>query len=192
MHLEDAFLCVSMNAGLAGVALGEWCRDAICGGADLIMVSPDAGDEAQLKAVAAICEEEDAILVVSGSPETGSALDAQGVHLSGMDSNIGEARAIMGLNKLVGVSVDSIDEARLATEIGADYLLYAGGDLSLLPTLRSIAAVPMYVLVDEGVERAKDVVDSGVFRLCVNGGGIASGDVSGSMAEFSRLLGRCI
>lgn len=192
MHLEDAFLCVSLDVDAVVGSSAEWCRHAIAGGADLVMLHPGSGDYSMLQPVADICRDDDAMLVLSGDPDAGTFLGADGVHLPGVDANIGEARAVMGLCCLVGVSVGSIDEARLALQIGADYLLYTGEDLSVLPVLRSIATVPMYVSDGGDFERAKDVIDAGVFRLSVNGSGIAVGDVTESIAEFSRLLGRCI
>lgn len=50
------------------------------------------------------------------------ALDADGVHLGQEDLPLSEARKIMGWEKIIGISVSNITEAKLAEQGGADYL----------------------------------------------------------------------
>jgi thiamine-phosphate diphosphorylase/hydroxyethylthiazole kinase len=46
----------------------------------------------------------------------------EGVHVGQDDKNVSEARQILGKDKIIGATVCSVEEARIAVERGADYL----------------------------------------------------------------------
>ena len=49
-------------------------------------------------------------------------VDADGVHVGQSDIDAVSVRKLMGENKIVGVSARSVEEAKIAKEMGADYL----------------------------------------------------------------------
>jgi len=48
--------------------------------------------------------------------------DADGVHLGQSDIPLAEARKLLGDDRLIGISVHSVEEARIAEDGGADYI----------------------------------------------------------------------
>ena len=64
------------------------------------------------------------LLVVNDRIDVALAADADGVHLGWRSLPVDRARAILGADRLIGVSVHEIDEARRVAEDGADYVVF--------------------------------------------------------------------
>jgi thiamine-phosphate pyrophosphorylase len=60
--------------------------------------------------------------VINDSVEIAIACDADGVHVGQDDVTLLEVRKILGPNKIIGVSVQTVEQAMLAQKQGADYL----------------------------------------------------------------------
>lgn len=196
MRLEDALLYLDFNAGkLAGMDIPEMCRAAIGAGADIISVRfPDmAADRKMLEAVRAVCRREDALFLVHADPELASELGADGVHYADAGGSIGEARAVAGMQSIVGFSTNSIQEAMLAAEVGADYIVHNEG-LMCPAVFGGLRGCGMSVLFAGGlssIDAVREVVGSGVFRVCVEVNSEQSAAVE-SIAEYSRIFGRVV
>jgi len=61
-------------------------------------------------------------LIINDRVDVAIAIDAAGVHLGQSDFPCEVARKIMGKNKLIGISVGNLKEAKLAEKQGADYI----------------------------------------------------------------------
>jgi len=61
-------------------------------------------------------------LIINDRLDVAQAVDCEGVHLGQDDMSIASARALLGPEKIIGATVSSIEEARIAVEQGADYL----------------------------------------------------------------------
>lgn len=64
----------------------------------------------------------DARLIVNDSVQIAIQIDADGVHLGKDDMPIRSARMLLGDNKIIGGTANSLDEAVKAIESGADYI----------------------------------------------------------------------
>ncbi|HWQ72255.1 MAG TPA: thiamine phosphate synthase [Desulfitobacteriaceae bacterium] len=60
--------------------------------------------------------------IINDNIEVALALDADGVHVGQSDMNARNVRALIGEDKILGVSVRTVEQALLAIEHGADYL----------------------------------------------------------------------
>ena len=60
--------------------------------------------------------------VVNDEVEIAKAVDADGVHIGQSDKELAEARSILGPDKIIGVSVQTVEQAIKAEKNGADYL----------------------------------------------------------------------
>lgn len=100
-------------------------RAAVAGGADCVQLrAPDLPPEpltALAREVAAICRAGGVPLIVNNRPEVARAAGADGAHV-GQGDQPEEARAALGPDLVLGVSVDTPEQARRAEEFGADYL----------------------------------------------------------------------
>ncbi len=78
------------------------------GGVDIMQLRIKHGSDAQILAAAArfkrVCAEHGALFVLNDSPELAVEADADGVHLGQEDTPVGNAREIVGPERLVGLS----------------------------------------------------------------------------------------
>jgi thiamine-phosphate pyrophosphorylase len=61
-------------------------------------------------------------LIINDRLDVALAVGADGVHLGQTDMHIADARRLVGANMLIGISVESVDDAIRAEAEGADYL----------------------------------------------------------------------
>ena len=117
---------VTDSAWLDGRTLDSCVAQALAGGATFIQLRDKHASTDELAAQAAslipLCAEEGVPFVINDDVEAAIAVDADGVHVGQEDMACASARALLGPDKIVGVSVQTLDEALAAQESGADYL----------------------------------------------------------------------
>lgn len=72
--------------------------------------------------VKTITDKYDVPLIINDRVDICLAVDAAGVHIGDDELPIDVARSLIGPNKLLGVSADTLDRANEAQQLGADYL----------------------------------------------------------------------
>jgi thiamine-phosphate pyrophosphorylase len=86
---------------------------------------------AAARAIAALCRQHAALLIVNDRVDIAWLADAAGVHVGQEDLPLEAARRILGRGKIVGVSTHRVEQARAAEAGGADYIgfgaIYSGG-----------------------------------------------------------------
>lgn len=191
MRLEDALLYVILEKEPSG-GVGAFCAAAIAGGVDVIHLGRGLAGEAS--AVREVCRRDDALFIVSDDVACAVASGADGTHISDASEPVGQYRAVMGDNGLVGVSTRSRNDALLALEMGVDYLLHWEGAAcaAAFASLPGAAGNALFAAGMAGLDEAREVVDSGVYRLCIDAAALDVGDVTAGAAAYSRLLGRSI
>ena len=101
-------------------------RMALDGGARTIQWRDkrrDKGDQINdALAIAALCREHGAIFIENDHADFALAVGADGVHLGQRDLPIDLVRPIVGPAMIIGISANTIDEARAAEAAGADYV----------------------------------------------------------------------
>lgn len=68
------------------------------------------------------CKQHNIPLLINDRVDVALAVGCEGVHLGQDDMNIVEARRLLGDDKIIGATVSTTEEARIAVERGADYL----------------------------------------------------------------------
>ena len=101
-------------------------RAALAGGVDLVQLRmKGAGDEAIL-AVArryrAACDAFDALLIINDRPDLAARAGADGIHVGQGDAAVEEARALVGRERIVGLSASTPEELDAAQAADADYI----------------------------------------------------------------------
>lgn len=98
---------------------------ALAGGATAVQLrAPELGDDALRPLAVAIgerCAEARALFVVNDRPAVAAQVPGAGAHVGRRDDPA-TARAALGAGRVLGISVDSVEEARAAVDEGADYL----------------------------------------------------------------------
>jgi len=77
---------------------------------------------ATAKALHTKCKAHGVPLVINDRVDIALAVNCEGVHLGQDDMSVSVARQILGPDKIIGATVSSVQEARIAVEHGADYL----------------------------------------------------------------------
>lgn len=110
---------------LAGLALPEAVARAIAGGTTLVQLRekglPSGELAARARALRRVCAPQGVPLIVNDFVEAAVAADADGVHVGQGDLEASQARARVG-DRILGVSVQTVEQALRAQAAGADYL----------------------------------------------------------------------
>ena len=112
-----------LSRGRATVAI---VAAAIRGGADAIQLRakelPLREQAAIGRALRELTREAGVLFIVNDRADLALALDADGVHVGQDDLPADLARLVVGPDRIVGVSTATVEEARIARAMGADYL----------------------------------------------------------------------
>jgi thiamine-phosphate pyrophosphorylase len=148
----------------------------------------DAAFVTRARAVAAIARAHGALVVVNDRVALVAACDADGAHVGEHDLPPREARAILGPDRILGVSAHDADEVRRAGEVGADYaglgpcfptstkrLERAPGGASLVRAAMAVASVPVFAIGGITPENVTSLAEAGATRVAV-GAGILGAD----------------
>ena len=77
---------------------------------------------AEAKDIVKLCHTYEVPCIINDDVQACIESGADGVHVGQDDMEAGEVRALLGEDKIVGVSAHSVEEAQLAQQRGADYL----------------------------------------------------------------------
>jgi thiamine-phosphate diphosphorylase/hydroxyethylthiazole kinase len=108
-------------------------------------------------------------LLINDRVDVALAVGCEGVHLGQDDMDVAAARQILGKDAIIGATVSSIEEARIAVERGADYLgigtLYATNTKKNTKDIIGINGIRKILrYLDEGSEAEKKVK-----TVCIGG-----------------------
>lgn len=119
-------------------------------------------------------------LIINDNVKIAKIIDAEGVHIGQSDKSLEEARAELGPDKIIGVSVGSIEEAQKAEAGGADYLgigtvFFTGSKKDIneplgLENLEKIAhsvKIPSVAIGGIHLDNVKDVMKTGIDGVAV-------------------------
>jgi thiamine-phosphate pyrophosphorylase len=118
-------LCVLITESLCRRPWEEVAYAAIDGGADYLQLREKTLGDAELlrraRWLVEITRQHDTRIIINDRPDIALLSGAFGVHLGQTDLSVADARRIVGLSLLIGVSTENIDQARAAAAEGADY-----------------------------------------------------------------------
>ena len=147
----------------------------------------------------ALCRELGAVSIINDNVEIARLTGADGVHVGQEDMAAARAREILGAGKLVGVSAHTVEEARAAYEMGADYLgtgaaFVTGTKTDAKPieraTIRAVtSSVPIPVVAIGGISRTNlpQLAGTGVAGVAVVSGIFAAADITAACRELRAL-----
>lgn len=182
-------------------------RDALSGG-DVSAVQlrlkdvDDAAIRAAAKQLLPIVQEAGAAFILNDRPDLADAVGADGVHVGQEDASYGEARRIMGPDRIVGVTChDSRHLAMEAGEAGADYVAFGAfhpsdtkapptmADSEILEWWQALMEVPCVAIGGITVENALPLVRAGADFIAVSNGvwGHAQGPKA-AVAAFNAVF----
>lgn len=111
---------------LNGRTLYEVVKESLDGGVTFLQLrEKDLDDENFLKEaieLKELCKEYNVPFVINDNVDIAIKMDADGVHVGQSDMEVGDVRAKLGPDKIIGVSAQTVEQAILAEKRGADYL----------------------------------------------------------------------
>ena len=117
---------VTDRTWLNGETLYEQVEKAIKGGVTFVQLrEKNLDEESFLKEalkIQELCRKYNIPFVINDNVEIAKKINADGVHVGQSDMKAGNVRAILGSDKILGVSAQTVQQALLAEKEGADYL----------------------------------------------------------------------
>lgn len=124
---EDLLLyAVTDRSWLRGETLYAQVEKALKGGATFIQLrEKELNEEAfyqEAVELKKLCHQYKVPFVINDNVEIAKKMDADGVHVGQSDMAACDVRKILGEDKILGVSAQTVEQALLAEQMGADYL----------------------------------------------------------------------
>lgn len=130
-----------------------------------------------------IVQDAGAAFILNDRPDLAAKLDADGVHVGQSDASYGEARSLLGKDRIVGVTChDSRDLAYRAAEAGADYVAFGAfyptntkdvahhADPELLEIWQETMETPCVAIGGITIANATPLIRAGADFLAVSAG----------------------
>jgi thiamine-phosphate pyrophosphorylase len=162
----------------------ELARLGIAGGADTIQLREKGGSTRGMieaaRSMLGVCRQAGVPLIVNDRIDVAIAADADGVHLGQSDFPIPLARRLLGVDKIIGGSAATLDDAKTCLAEGADYVGFGpvyptsskadAGPVSGREALRAVVqAIPLPIIGIGGitVENVVEVMETRAFGIAV-------------------------
>jgi len=192
---------------LQGIALLAAVDDALAAGARWLQYRDKAGDAAMRHATAValarLCRQHAAQLVINDDLELALAIDGAGLHLGRDDGDLAAARARLGPERVLGASCyGDLERAREALAAGASYVafgaIYASTSkprapaigLEVLAQAQAACVGPRVAIGGITLARAAATLAAGADALAVIGDVFDAPDVGQRVREWCALLDR--
>lgn len=186
-----------------GESLVDVCREVLTHGATFLQVREKDLEETafarEARELQDLCARQKVPFVVNDSVEIAMEIDADGVHVGQSDIRGRDIRAMIGPDKILGISAGTVEEARAAEAAGADYIGVGAvfgtstkknaRNLSV-PILRTISqAVSIPVVAIGGINRDNilQLAGSGVDGVAVVSAIFAAQDPGRAAEELLQL-----
>lgn len=203
--LKDALLlyAVTDRHWLEGRSLYDVVRQSLEGGVTFLQLREKELDEA--------CFYEEAVqlqklaraygvpFVINDNVEIALRMDADGVHVGQNDMEAGNVRALIGPDKILGVSAETVEQAIQAEQKGADYLgvgaVFPTGSKEdaatvSIDTLKAICqAVSIPVVAIGGItkENTPSLAGSGICGIAIISAIYAQKDIQKATVELKSI-----
>lgn len=198
---------VTDNAWLDGRALAECVEQALRGGASFMQLRDKGASTEELVCQAqeliVLCRKAGVPFVINDDVEAARLSGADGVHVGQDDAACEEARALLGPQAIVGVSVQTLDQALAAQAAGASYLGVGAvfststksdaAEVSLdeLTAICKGVDIPVVAIGGIGAKTLPRLAQTGIDGVAVVSAVFAAEDIEKATCELAELS-RCV
>lgn len=178
----------ALEGGVKGIQLREKDLD----GRELYLLA---------EKIMGLCVRWKASLLINDRIDVALGVGAEGVHLGGGSLPVGVTRELVGAERLIGVSVHSLEEAQGAERAGADFLVFgpiyftlskaAYGrpqGIGLLKKVVEKVSIPVYPIGGIVVARIAELKGTGVRGVALITAVMASSDPRAASQEILKAL----
>ncbi|WP_037353512.1 thiamine phosphate synthase [Selenomonas sp. FC4001] len=195
---------VTDSRWLNGAALAEAVEKALAGGVTCVQLR-----EKQLpfdeflrtaKEIKSLCQSYHVPFIVDDNLDIALACDADGLHIGQNDMPAAKARKLLGPDKILGVSAQTVEQAIAACRDGADYLgvgaVFPTGTKTdavevPLDTLKAITAavdIPVVAIGGIGADNIAELSGTGIAGAAVVSAIFAQDDIKKAAANLRQLM----
>lgn len=192
----DLSLYVITNREMAGGRpLEEVLKAALEGGATVIQLREKELSDREIFTIGMkikpLIKKAGACFIINDRIDLALALNADGVHLGQRDLPLHSARKIMGEEKIIGISVKTVEEAHIAEANGADYLGVGGiyptstkkdigpiGGPQRISQIRKAVSLPIVGIGGIQVHNVKEVIQAGADGIAVVSAVMGASDIT--------------
>lgn len=199
---------VTDRTWLGGETLYEQIEKAIKGGVTFVQLREKSLDvESFLNEaleIQKLCRKYNIPFIINDNVEIARKINADGVHVGQSDMKAGNVREIIGENKILGVSAQTVEQALLAEKEGADYLgvgaVFPTGskpdadDVSFetLKEICSAVSIPVVAIGGIGAGNVLKLKNSGISGIAVISAIFSAGDIESETKNLKELTEKVV
>ena len=151
-----------------------------------------------------LCAQYGVPFVINDNVKIAVEMDADGVHVGQSDMEAGDVRALIGPDKILGVSAQTVEQAVLAEKRGADYLgvgaVFPTGskddadDVSheMLKAICEAVSIPVIAIGGITLENTKELAGSGICGIAVISAIYAKENVELAAADLKKETAKMV
>ena len=187
---------------LNGETLYSQVEKTLEGGTTFVQLREKELDEEhfleEAKEIKKLCAKYNVPFVINDNVEIALEMDADGVHVGQSDMEAGDVRAKLGPDKIIGVSAQTVEQALLAQERGADYLGVgavfhtdskadaADVDHETLKAICEAVDIPVIAIGGISKDNVGELAGSGICGIAVISAIFAEKDIKGATQELKN------
>lgn len=194
---------VTDRAWLGDKTLSWQVEESLKGGATMIQLREKHLDHEhflkEAKKIKELCRKYQVPFLINDDVDLAVEVDADGVHVGQHDMEAGEVRKKIGPNRILGVSAQTVEQALLAQQAGADYLgvgaVFPTGtkddaDAVSIQTLGEICravSIPVVAIGGIGQHNVMQLAGSGICGIAVVSAIYAQPDIQNAASTLHAL-----
>lgn len=194
---------VTDRAWLGDKTLSWQVEESLKGGATMIQLREKHLDHEhflkEAKEIKELCRKYQVPFLINDDVDLAVEVDADGVHVGQHDMEAGEVRKKIGPNRILGVSAQTVEQALLAQQAGADYLgvgaVFPTGtkddaDAVSIQTLGEIChavSIPVVAIGGIGQHNIMQLAGSGICGIAVVSAIYAQPDIQNAASTLHAL-----
>lgn len=205
MRFDPSVYVIADRAFGRGRPLEDLVTAAVAGGATMVQLREKGWSACRVveagRRVIEITRRAGVPLIVNDRADIALAIGAEGVHLGPDDLPVGDARLLLGPEKIIGASAATVEEALAAQAEGADYVGVgsvfstsskpdAGEAIGVEPLTRIKAAVGIAVVAIGGITHANAAlaIRAGADGVAVISAVVGADDVAGATRRLMEVV----
>ena len=199
---------VTDRSWLGEKSLYEQVKSAIDGGITFVQLREKNISEEKIineaLKIKELCRSHNIPFIINDNVELARKINADGVHVGQNDMKASEVRTVIGNDKILGVSVQTVKQAKLAQLQGADYLgvgavfptsSKADADSVTFETLKEICesvSIPVVAIGGINSDNVLRLAKSGISGVAVISAIFAAEDIKKATKELKELTKKVV
>ena len=201
---ELLLYAITDRSWLNGRTVYEQCEEALKGGATMIQLREKELDDKsffeEAVEIKKLCEKYNVPLLINDNVKIAVEMDADGVHVGQSDMQASDVRELIGPNRILGVSAQTVEQALRAEKCGADYLgvgaVFKTGtksdatevDFETLKAICEAVTIPVVAIGGITKENMIELKDSGIVGIAVISAVFAADDITEATKELCEKM----